>query len=217
LGDQVGDLGPYGLEFGLQPLAMLDQRGPEPLEVGMFHAVGFHAQHLLDLVAALAQLAQRGLLGALRGIERQGRRQAVLGDEAGIDGIGLGQLAVEAGIKARAAAVGAVDAKTELGCGLEHMAFVAAGGFTHHQHRPGSELLVAALLGLEQAAHRCGHVGDGLLAIGGQGVHHQGVFTDLEGDDVVEARCSWDHGHGAVRSSWIICGREGLSTVRMAG
>src|SRR5690606_29501573 len=97
-----------GLELILEPGLVAAERDPEALEAGVLVAVEFHAQHLDDLVAALAQLAQGGLLGAGWVIERQIGREAVAGDETGIDRIGLGRLAIEAGEQAGAAAMGAV-------------------------------------------------------------------------------------------------------------
>jgi hypothetical protein len=176
-----------------------------------------HAQHGGELVAAGAQGPECLLLLALRPVEGKTGGKAVAGDQSGIDLVGLGPPAIEAGEQAGAAAMGAMERKAQGGGLIEDVAFVAAGRFAHDQQRTEVFCEVAGLLAPEQAAQRRLAVGETLLPVGRQDMDHQLGLGDLEGDDVVEAGGGRVHAHGAVRSSWIICGREGLSTVRMAG
>ena len=58
----------------------------------------------------------------------------------------------------------------------------------------------------EQAADLDRRVGNRLLMVRRQGMHDQIGLAHLKGDDVVELAFIGVHAHGAVRSSWIICG-----------
>src|SRR5258705_10003377 len=120
----------------------------------MIEPTGLGDHHLLDLAPPGVQGAERSDLGRGRHVEPQLLGlQGILGQQPGIDGVGLREQATVAPEVAHARTVGPVDRKPELDGCVEDMTLVAAGGFADDQHLPKSFSAIALRFSLEQPPH----------------------------------------------------------------
>jgi len=87
--------------------------------------------------------------------------QAIIGEEAGIDGVALGMGSAIAGISPDARAVGAMAGKAEFGGGFKDKAFVTARGFADDEKVRDLRSGLGSGLLFQITPHRAFRVRDG--------------------------------------------------------
>jgi hypothetical protein len=108
-----------------------------------------------------------------------------------------------------------VDGDAHLKGHIEDVALVAASGLTDDEHLAKAVFLIALDLGPDQTSNGHRSVVDCALLVDRQSGDHELIFGNFERNDVSERASRRIGRHGARPLSWIVCGREGLSTVRM--
>jgi hypothetical protein len=198
-----GDLGVELLEVFLEAgVEALGGFGDEGVAV-VFMAVAFALEEILEFAAAGDEFGQALMGWVGHGIGRGLKASAVVGEDGGIDGVGLGEVAAGAGVVADQAGVEAADGDAGLVEGLEEEVFVAAGGFADDVDAGD----------LREVAEE--------LAVAGAGVVVAGVLEDRMGTEVegefgdVEAEMD-GRGHG-IGGRQPLRGCGGLGLVMRAG